>query len=397
MAKAYTVIERGGVKVGFVGVTTKDTKDQVMPGNLDFSMGGKKYSIAITENVSAINSAIRAARAAGADMVVALVHEGWNANTGGKAVGPLVDYAKSLNADVVFGAHSHLTYSSVLNGKLTAMVKNAGVEYNRAQVCVNTATNKVLGASNQLVTAATAPTKTPDAAVVAMIDGYKKQLNARLDVKVGKVAAISPIDGTPRVQRSGEHIFGNWSSDLIRAKYGTDFALTNGGGIRDSFPAKNYSPADKTLVRSGATGPYDIVLGDVYTIHPFGNVFSTIEVTGAQMWAALENGVSRGEGDGRWPHFSGLKVSVDLTKPAGSRVVSMTDLSGRAIPKDGTKFTLATVDFIAKGGDGYNMFDVSKLNVRDLDADVIIEALRADVAAGKVTEMKLDGRMTVKK
>ena len=397
MAKAYTVISRGGVKVGFVGVTTKDTKEQVMPGNLDFTIGGKKYSIEITENVPAINSAIRSARAAGADMVVALVHEGWNANTGGKAVGPLVDYAKTLNADVVFGAHSHLTYSSVLNGKLTAMVKNAGVEYNRTQVCVNTATNKVLGASNQLVTTANAPTKTPDAAVVALVDSYKKQLNARLDVKVGKVAAISPIDGTPRVQRSGEHVFGNWSSDLIRKKYGTDFALTNGGGIRSSFPASNYTPADKTLVRSGATGPYDIVLGDVYTIHPFGNVFSTIEVTGAQMWAALENGVSRGEGDGRWPHVSGLKVSVDLTKPSGSRVVSLTDLTGKAIPKDGTKFTLATIDFIAKGGDGYNMFDVAKLNVRDLDADVIIEALKADAAAGKVTEMKLDGRMTVKK
>ena len=115
------------------------------------------------------------------------------------------------------------------------------------------------------------------------------------------------------------------------------------------------------------------------------------------MWAALENGVSRGEGDGRWPHVSGLKVSVDLTKPSGSRVVSLTDLTGKAIPKDGTKFTLATIDFIAKGGDGYNMFDVAKLNVRDLDADVIIEALKADAAAGKVTEMKLDGRMTVKK
>ena len=41
------------------------------------------------------------------------------------------------------------------------------------------------------------------------------------------------------------------------------------------------------------------------------------------------------------------------------------------------------------------MFDVSKLQVLDLDAEVIAEALRADAAAGKVTEMKLDGRMTV--
>jgi 2',3'-cyclic-nucleotide 2'-phosphodiesterase (5'-nucleotidase family) len=75
--------------------------------------------------------------------------------------------------------------------------------------------------------------------------------------------------------------------------------------------------------------------------------------------------------------------------------VSITDLAGKEIPKDGTKYTLALTDFVAKGGDGYNMFDVSKLQVLDLDAEVIAEALRADAAAGKVTEMKLDGRMTV--
>ena len=395
-AKSYTIIDRGGVKVGFIGVTTKDTPDQVMPGNLDFTVGGKKYTLAITDKAATINTSARAARAAGADMVVALIHEGWNSNTGGKATGPLITFAKSLNVDVVYGAHSHQTYSSVFSGKLTAMVKNAGAEYNRTQVCVNTATNRVLGASNEVITTANAPVKTgADANVTSMIDGYKKTLNAKMDVKVGQVNIITPIGGTPPVQRSAEHAFGNWSADVVRAKYGTDFALMNGGGIRSTFPASTYTPADKTLVRSGDKGPYDIVLGDVYTIHPFGNVFSTIEVTGTQLWAALENGVSNYPSDGRWPHVSGMKVTVDVTKPKGSRVVSMTDLSGKAIPKDGTKYTLALTDFVAKGGDGYNMFDVAKLNVRDLDADVLVEALRADAAAGKVTEMKLDGRFTV--
>ncbi len=395
-AKNYTIINRGGVKVGFIGVTTKDTPDQVMPGNLDFTVGGKKYTLAITDKATTINASARAARAAGADMVVALIHEGWNSNTGGKATGPLITFAKSLNVDVVYGAHSHQTYSSVFSGKLTAMVKNAGAEYNRTQVCVNTATNRVLGASNEVVTTANAPVKTgTDATVTSMIDGYKKTLNAKMDVKVGQVNIVTPIGGTPPVQRSAEHAFGNWSADVVRAKYGTDFALMNGGGIRSTFPASTYTPADKTLVRSGDKGPYDIVLGDVYTIHPFGNVFSTIEVTGTQLWAALENGVSNYPSDGRWPHVSGMKVTVDVTKAKGSRVVSMTDLSGKAIPKDGTKYTLALTDFVAKGGDGYNMFDVAKLNVRDLDADVLVEALRADAAAGKVTEMKLDGRFTV--
>ena len=229
-----------------------------------------------------------------------------------------------------------------------------------------------------------------------MVADYKSKLQAKMDVKVGQVNIVTPIAGTPPVQRSGEHAFGNWSADVVRAKYGTDFALVNGGGIRSTFPASNYEPADTTLVRGdAATGPYDIVLGDVYTIQPFGNVFSIIEVTGTQIWAALENGVSRYPSDGRWPHVSGMKFTVDVTKDVGSRIVSITDLSGVAIAKDSTTYTLALTDFVAKGGDGYNMFDVAKLQVRDLDAEVLIEALRADMAAGKVTEMKLDGRTTV--
>jgi 5'-nucleotidase len=390
------ILDRGGVKLGVIGVNTKDTPEQIMPGNLDFTFAGKSYSIAISDSADKINQVANRARAAGADMVVALIHEGWNSNTGGSAVGPLIDYAKSLDVDVVYGAHSHQTYSSVHAGKLTAMVRNAGVEYNRTQVCVNTETNEVLGASNEVITRASAPVTTgTDAAVTAMITGYKSSLNAKMDVKVGKVATITPIGGTPPVQRSGEHAFGNWSADIVRAKYKTDFALMNGGGIRTTFPASTYAPADKTLVRSGATGPYDIVLGDIYTIHPFGNVFSVIEVTGSQLWAALENGVSRYPADGRWPHVSGMKFTVDVTKPVGSRIVSITKLDGSALAKDSTTYTLALTDFVAKGGDGYNMFDVSKLQVRDLDAEVIAEALRADAAAGIITEMKLDGRMTV--
>jgi 5'-nucleotidase len=395
-AKSFTIVERDGVKVGFIGINTKDTPEQITPGNLDFNYAGKAYSINISDSETRINRAIRDVKAAGADMVVALIHEGWNANTGGEAVGPLIDYAKSLDVDLVYGAHSHQTYSSVHEGKLTAMVRNAGAEYNRTQVCVNTATNTVLGASNEVITTSNAPSKTADADVATMVSDYKSKLQAKMDVKVGQVNIVTPIAGTPPVQRSGEHAFGNWSADVVRAKYGTDFALVNGGGIRSTFPASNYEPADKTLVRGdAASGPYDIVLGDVYTIQPFGNVFSIIEVTGTQLWAALENGVSRYPSDGRWPHVSGMKFTVDVTKDVGSRIVSITDLSGAAIAKDSTTYTLALTDFVAKGGDGYNMFDVAKLQVRDLDAEVLIEALRADMAAGKVTEMKLDGRTTV--
>jgi 5'-nucleotidase len=330
------------------------------------------------------------------------VHEGWNTNSNGKAVGPLVTYAKGIDGvDVFYGGHSHLTYSSVLNGKLTAQVTNAGKQYNRTQVCVDTKANKVVGSSNELVTTANAKVSgvaNADAGATAVIAKYKSELNAKFDIKIGVVGQQTPIAGTPPVQRSNEHAFGNWSADVIRAKYGTDFALVNGGGIRDTFPSTNYKVADPTLRRPGASSSstvYDVTLGDMYTIQPFGNSFSTIEITGATLWAALENGVSNYPSDGRWPHVSGLKFTVDVTKAKGSRIVSITDNAGKAIAKDETKYSLATTDFIAKGGDGYTMFDVTKLQVRDIDAIVLIDALKADLAAGKTTLMKLDGRITI--
>jgi 5'-nucleotidase len=383
-------------------MNTSQTAEQVMPGNLDYTYGGKKFTVSILDSQARVEAAAAAARKAGADMVVALVHEGWNTNSNGKAVGPLVTYAKGIDGvDVFYGGHSHLTYASVLNGKLTAQVTNAGKQYNRTQVCVDTKTNKVLGSFNELVTTANAKVSgvaNADAGATAVITKYKSDLNAKFDIKIGVVSQQTPIGGTPPVQRSNEHAFGNWSADVIRAKYGTDFALVNGGGIRDTFPSTNYKVADPTLRRPGASSSstvYDVTLGDMYTIQPFGNSFSTIEITGATLWAALENGVSNYPSDGRWPHVSGLKFTVDVTKAKGSRIVSITDSAGKAIAKDGTKYSLATTDFIAKGGDGYTMFDVTKLQVRDIDAIVLIDALKADLAAGKPTLMKLDGRITV--
>ena len=101
-----------------------------------------------------------------------------------------------------------------------------------------------------------------------MVKKYKDQLSAKLDVKIGKVSGVFPRGGSPAVERSGETPMGNYIADLMRAKYKTDFAIQNGGGIRDTFPAKTYVPAATGLVRTGA-GPLDVTLGDAFTVFPF--------------------------------------------------------------------------------------------------------------------------------
>jgi len=410
-AKAYTIIDRGGVKVGVVGANTPETIEQVFPGNLDYKdAAGAKKTIQIDPGVVGINKAVAAARADGADVVVVLIHQGWTENSDGVAKGLYNSLAASIKgADVVYGGHSHQTFSTLIKGStrtsapvLLGEVRNAGVEYTRSQICIKN--GKVVGTSLQHVLKAAAPAittgvvstvTTADAAGAALVKKYKDQLSAKLDVKIGQVSAVFPRGGSPAVERAGENPMGDYIADLLRAKYKTDFALTNGGGIRDTFPAKNYVPAATGLVRTGS-GPLDVTLGDAFTVFPFGNQVATTVVSGANLWKALENGVGGNyPADGRFPQVSGLKFTFDSSKPIGSRIVTVTKLDGTAIAKDATEYTLTTLDYMIYGGDGYvDVFSPAKAKVFGALLDVFVDALKADMAAGKVTQLPvLDGRV----
>ena len=410
-AKSFTIINRGGVKVGIVGANTPETIEQVFPGNLDYKdASGAKKTIQIQPGVVGINQAVSDARAAGAEVVVVLIHQGWTENSDGVAKGLYNSMAAQIKgADVVYGGHSHQTFSTLIKGStrtsapvLLGEVRNAGVEYTRSQVCLRY--GKVVGTSLQHVLKAAAPTintgvvstiTTPDAAGAALVKKYKDQLTGKLDVKIGLVSGVFPRGGSPAVERSGENPMGIYIADLLRAKYKTDFAISNGGGIRDTFPAKTYIPANTALVRTG-TGPLDVTLGDALTVYPFGNQVATTVVTGANLWKALENGVGGNyPADGRFPQVSGLKFSFDSSKPVGSRIVSVTKNDGTAIAKDATEYTLTTLDYIIYGGDGYvDVFSPAKAKVYGALLDVFVDALKADMAAGKVTQVPvLDGRV----
>ena len=409
-AKNYTIIERGGVKIGVVGSNTPETIEQVFPGNLDYKdASGAKKTIVIAPGVAGINAAIVEAKAAGADIVIAALHQGWLENADGTAKGLFNTLASQIKgAAAIYGGHSHQTFATVIPGTVRTaptvlgQTRNAGVEYTRTQICMRG--GKVVGQSIQHVLRAAAPTintgvvstvTTQDVAAAAMVKKYKDQLSAKLDVKIGQVSGTFPRGGSPAVERSGETPMGNYIADLMRAKYKTDFAIQNGGGIRDTFPARTYVPAATGLVRTG-TGPLDVTLGDAFTVFPFGNQLATTVVTGANLWKALENGVGGNyPGDGRFPQVSGFKYSFDASKPIGSRIVEVTRLDGTPIAKDSKEYTLTTLDFLIYGGDGYaNVFTPSQAKVQGALLDLFVEALKADMAAKKVTQVPAaDGRI----
>ena len=409
-AKNYTIVDRGGVKIGIVGSNTPETIEQVFPGNLDYKdASGANKTIVINPGVAGVNAAIAEAKAAGAEIVIAVLHQGWLENADGVAKGLFNTLASQIKgAAAIYGGHSHQTFASMIPGSprvaptVLGQVRAAGVEYTRTQICMRG--GKVVGQSIQHVLKAAAATintgvvstvTTQDVTAAAMVKKYKDQLSAKLDVKIGQVSGTFPRGGSPAVERSGETPMGNYIADLMRAKYKTDFAIQNGGGIRDTFPAKTYIPANTALVRTG-TGPLDVTLGDAFTVFPFGNQLATTVVTGENLWKALENGVGGNfPGDGRFPQVSGFKYSFDASKPIGSRIVEVTKLDGTAIAKDSKEYTLTTLDFLIYGGDGYaNVFTPSKAKVQGALLDLFVDALKADMAAKKVTQVPAaDGRI----
>ncbi len=406
-AKGYVVIDRGGVKIGVVGMNTPETPEVIFPGNLDFNdASGAKKTIGISASVDGVNQAIADAKTDGADVVVALIHEGWAENSDGVAKGNLIDIAKKLKgATVVLGGHSHQRYSSMIsavnpreNAKVVAQTPNAGVGYNRIQLCLDNASNKLVGASLEYVTTAAISKLTPDAAGAALVKKYKDQLVTKLDVKIGQVSDLFPRGGSPAVERAGETPMGNYVADLMRKELKTDLAITNGGGLRDTFPAATYKVVNTSYKRpaAGVTGPFDVTLGDAISVLPFGNSVAVATITGTQLWAALENGVSQFPSGGRFPQISGFKFSFDASKAAGARITAVTTLSGAAIAKDDKKYTVAVNDFMLYGGDGYTMLNPTTAKFPGkLLLDILVDGIKADMAAGKVTQTpKADGRIT---
>ena len=398
------LIERGGVKVGFVGMNTEETRSLTAPGNLAY--GFPVRDLAISASVWGVNREVKALRRAGAQVVVALLHQGWSVNENGRPKGRLIEVSRQLEGvDAALGGHTHQTFASIVGGKVTAEPRNSGQQYTRTQLCLNRKKRKVVGSSIRFVEKAEVARLAADPAIARMVGDYQQEVAPVFDRKVGEVEGIFPRGSrggsapppVGPVERSGETQLGNLTADALRAKYGTDIVFINGGGIRDTLPANGYVPNDPSLRRPGpgASGPYDIALGDIKTVYPFGNDAAVSTMSGEQLWGALEHAVSSYP-SGRFPQISGFRFTFDLTRPVGSRISEVTRTDGTPIPRDGTSLTVTTIDYMAFGGDGFvGFFNPDQAQIRDPADDALTDYLESELTAGRVVPVgPLDGRIT---
>lgn len=383
-ARPYATFWVHGLKVAVVGIATPDTVELVRPGALG--------TLTITEPAAAAQAAREAAAAEGARVFVALTHlDVRSTDEAGNPAGPLIDFARSAAGfDLVLGGHSHRDCVRRIDGRLVVQTRDAGVDFARISLRYDFSTHRVVSTWADLVPTPVAGVA-PDAAVEAWLASLRAELAAVFDARVG--VAESELGGAAPGPGRFELPIGNLVADALRWHTGVQVAFTNRGGIRGVLPS-SYAPVDRSLRRPGsgyaAGPPWDLVLGDVRTLLPFGNRVVTRTVTGSQLWAICEHSVETLPASNSWfAQISGFRFTFSAARPAGSRVVSVELDDGTSVPADETRFTLATCDFVDQGGDGYAMLAGGDSTAGETMDAVLAAYLRAQ---GTVAP-RVDGRI----
>lgn len=218
----------------------------------------------------------------------------------------------------------------------------------------------------------------PDPEVAALVKTYEDALDAELDVAVGTTSV--ELDSRRATVRTRESTMGNLIADAIRERLGADIGLTNGGGVR----------GDRTYAAGTA-----LTRKDILTELPFGNVAVLIELTGAQLLEALENGVSRIEDSaGRFPQVSGLSFTFDAARAPGKRV---SDVRIGTQPLDPARtYRVATNDFIYAGGDGYTALGQGRPIIDAAGATLMATMVMDYIAQRGTIAPKIENRITAK-
>jgi len=313
--KPYVINKVGRLRVAVIGVVTPETATATHPRNVV----GLKFEAP----EAAVRRCLPRVKP-GADLVVVLSHLGYAADRELAAQVP--------DIDVIVGGHSHTRLTEPVRVGNTIIVQAWEHGKVLGVLDVTVEKGKITRIQGRLEDISPAVGR-EDPAVARLVAVYSREVDKKLEKVMGQAAV--ELDGQ-NVRRQETNL-GNLVADIIRQTAGADAALINGGSLRTSIPA----------------GP--IRVKEIYNVLPFDNYIAAVRLTGAQLRAALEHGLSGlEEGAGRFPQVSGIAFTFDPGAPPGSRVREVTVGGQPLVPEK--EYTVATNDFLVAGGDGYVAF-----------------------------------------
>ncbi|HEY8008015.1 MAG TPA: bifunctional UDP-sugar hydrolase/5'-nucleotidase [Methylocella sp.] len=351
------LIEAGKLKLAFIGTAFDGTAIASRPGDLVFSQA-----------IPAVLANAEKARAAGADLVIAIVHAD-------KATGATL--MNSHAVDFVLSGHNHDLHID-FDGRTALMESEQDANY------VTIADIDVMqnrGEADRFPSwwpnfrVIDTAKVVPDPAMLAKVQMYSAGLNRLFDVEIATLAAA--LDSRTGAVRSGECAIGDLVADALRSAAAAEVAIINGGSIRGN---RLYAAGTRLTKR------------DLLDELPFGNKTMATKISGKSILDALENGFSQIERpSGRFPQVSGLVVSVNPAAPEGRRVKTVF-VNGEVLNL-GREYKIATDDFMASGGDGYGML-AGKTHVSPDSGTRLVALDVIDyIAAAKRIDTKIEGRI----
>ncbi|MDH2392720.1 bifunctional metallophosphatase/5'-nucleotidase [Streptomyces sp. HNM0663] len=427
--KPYTVWKKGGVKIGFIGVTLEGTPDIVSANGIK----GLKFH----DEIETINKYARELDRQGVKSIVALIHEGGSPasssynydcdspGAGDGISGPIADIAKGITSkvDALVTGHTHQAYVCTIpdpagKPRLVTSAASYGRLYTETTLTYDRRTKDIVRtavktdkwrqaklpkwlpwwwvqqhAQGKNPTAANHVVRrdqTPASDMTQLIKRWNELAVPIASRPQGHISAdINGRGATTPEKPLGDLIADAQLEGLAPAdKGGAQLALMNPGGIR----------ADLVHKASGDEGDGVVTYGEAYTVQPFTNMMNVVDLTGAQLITALQQQVSGSNEES--PKIlqvsEGFTYTLDLTKSGADRiVVDSVKLNGEAIDPSKT-YRVAMNEFLAGGGDGFTVF---KEHTNKLVGVSDLEMFNAYLAAHSSPEQPLDppagGRITV--
>lgn len=327
LLRPYVIKEISGLKVGIFGLATPETTYKTHPKNVEGLTFKDPVAVA-KEMVAELKDK--------SDIIIALTHLGLDESSLDTSA-KVAEEVKGI--DLIVDGHSHTTLPEGKRINGTLIVQTGEYDKNLGIVDMIYEDGKI-EASASLFTKEEAAELEADEDVISVVADIKAENEKITSVVVGNTDI--QLDGEREHVRTGETNLGNLITTAMLKATGADIALTNGGGIRAS-------------IEQG-----EITKGEVITVLPFGNYVVEKEIKGSDVLAALENGISSyPETKGAFPHVAGITFKFDPEKEAGKRLVEV-KVGGKVIDPDKT-YKMATNDFLAAGGDEYEMLADGKV------------------------------------
>ncbi|MCD6239783.1 MAG: bifunctional metallophosphatase/5'-nucleotidase [Thermotogae bacterium] len=346
----YTIINVNGLRIGIIGVMEEIFKIEIIKENTE---GLDVLPIAPVVNMYAKFLKPRT------DLIFVLVQGGKEDTKA--AAQPNVDLILPAEAPAKGGEVGPSGNVAKINGIYVA-AGPSGKDGGIGKITIDVENKKIVSVKEEDLWLSAEKAK-PPAKIKTMVEEYQKMIDEEFGTVIGQLK-------TPWVRAQPESNIGDWQTDVMRAKTGTDFAFQNSGGIRKDLPA----------------GP--ITKKDIMEISPFHNTLATFTVSGAELKHILEWNFERG-----WDYLqmSGITCTVNMNKKYGERV---TDIYVNGKPLDLNKIYTGTFNDYGIGHDKDKYFDLeahNKVNTHIPLAQTEIEA----VIAQKVIDIKVQNRIKV--